>query len=172
MVGFLFLQQEDLHPDLLADFQRRQVTRRVIRAGAVVPDSFEDDWDIWDKKAVLAALRKSLQGGGAVIAAFHEGRVVGFASIQGNLLGSCRQYLELDYIHVSRDFRGQGIGQKLFQGICQAARMLGAQKLYIGAHPAVETQAFYGKVGCTGAQEVIQEIYQREPRDVQLEYQL
>lgn len=85
VVEFVCLQQEDLHPDLLADFQRQQVTRRVIRAGAVVPDSFEDDWDIWDKKAVLAALRKSLQGGGAVIAAFHEGRVVGIASIQGNL---------------------------------------------------------------------------------------
>jgi GNAT superfamily N-acetyltransferase len=87
-------------------------------------------------------------------------------------LGSSQQYLELEYIHVSRDFRGQGIGQKLFQGICQAARMRGAQKLYIGAHPAVETQAFYATVGCISAQEIVLEIYQREPRDLQLEYVL
>ncbi len=41
--------------------------------------------------------------------------------------------------------------------------------LYISAHSAVETQAFYKKMGCTEAQQYRQEHVEQEPYDCQLE---
>ncbi len=94
---------------------------------------------------------------------------MGFASVENKPLGSRNQYRELRYLHVSREHRGRGLGRQLFRLCCEAARQLGAEKLYIGAHPAVETQAFYASLGCVPAAEIVPEILALEPRDLQLE---
>ena len=52
------------------------------------------------------------------------------------------------------------------------ARSLGAQKLYISAHPAQETQAFYHALGCVEAEEYHKELAESEPDECQLEYAL
>ena len=108
--------------------------------------------------------------GGFVAGAIVGGTLVGFANVENTPLGSRKQYLELRYIHVSREYRGQGLGRQLFRLCCEGARQRRAEKLYIGAHPAVETQAFYAALGCVLAEEVVPEILALEPRDLQLEY--
>lgn len=45
----------------------------------------------------------------------------------------------------------------------------GAKKLYISAHSAVESQAFYETVGCVEAEECNQGHVEKEPYDCQLE---
>ena len=62
------------------------------------------------------------------------------------------RYLELSSLHVSQELRGQGVGKKLLHAAVQWARGQGAKRLYISAHPAVESQAFYRAMGCTPAQ--------------------
>ena len=52
------------------------------------------------------------------------------------------------------------------------AKSNGAEKLYISAHSAVESQAFYHAMGCVEAVEYKKEHVEQEPYDRQLEYWL
>lgn len=168
------LTLEDLPPYALKDFQRYQVTRQVRYKEegkyGIKDDYFADQWTAAQKLRTVQNLCNCLELGGFVAGAIHDGTLVGFANVENVPRGSSKQYLELCYIHVSREYRGQGLGKRLFCLCCEAARQRGAEKLYIGAHPAVETQEFYSALGCVPAEEVIEEILAREPLDIQLEY--
>ena len=93
----------------------------------------------------------------------------GFASVEPGPLGKDGAYRDLSSLHVSQELRGRGIGRRLFKLAREFAREQGAQKLYISAHSAVETQAFYRAMGCTEAQEYDPAHAQKEPCDCQLE---
>lgn len=171
---FLSLQEIDLQ--FLKTFNRYQVTNKVwYKDGQqynIKEDYFVDEWNEVKKKQVILSLQNCLKVGGAVLAANHQGKVVGFANIENHFFGSSRQYLELPYIHVSNEFRQYGIGKKLFHLCCEKAKQMGAKKLYIAAHPSIESQYFYQSVGCTYADEINQKIYEKEPLDIQLEISL
>lgn len=66
----------------------------------------------------------------------------------------------------------QGIGRLLVSAICDAARVLGAEKLYISAHSSKESQAAYRALGCIHAQEIDAAHAAAEPCDVQMEFDL
>ena len=65
--------------------------------------------------------------------------------------------------------RVKGIGAALFPSARDWARAHGGRKLYISAHSAVESQAFYRKMGCVEAQEYNRKHGEAEPFDCQLE---
>ena len=67
---------------------------------------------------------------------------------------------------------GQGIGRELFRLACEQARIRGAQKLYLSAHSAEETQAFYRAMGCVEAAWYHPELVALEPCDCQMEFLL
>ncbi|WP_223700014.1 GNAT family N-acetyltransferase [Sutcliffiella deserti] len=167
------MAEEDIMDTLLQDFNRYQKTTHVfVQDGeeiTVMKDEFIDDWDEGKKQKISADLRRTAAAGGAVIGARRAGMLIGFAVLEPERFGKKDVYLELSYIHVSRELRGQGLGKKLFQKSLQTAKEMGATKLYIGAHPSVDTQKFYQEMGCVLAKEINQKIYQREPRDLQLE---
>jgi ribosomal protein S18 acetylase RimI-like enzyme len=182
----------DLDDAVLAAFDRYQETAQVwYYVGQAAPpfdssdagadrgyweiraDRFVDDWDAAAKRRVIAALRGCLAEGGAVVGALAaDGRLLGFASLRNAPLGRQGDDLELDYLHVSRECRGHGLGRRLFAACCCAARARGAARLYLGAHPSVETQRFYRALGCVPAAEIVAAVYAREPRDIQLEFVL
>ena len=128
---------------------------------------FVDDWSAADYVKLVRSLTSLLEEGGAVVGAFAEGRLKGFAAISGSLWGEYDDLLEL---HVSADCRRMGIGRELFCRAVGFARGLGALKLYISAHSAVESQAFYRALGCVHAVRINARHAESEPFDVQLEY--
>ncbi|WLR47473.1 GNAT family N-acetyltransferase [Halobacillus litoralis] len=170
------LKAVDLDNHMLDSFDRYQKTDRVMvfQADTLNEESngFEEDWTVENKRTIVHHFRLVVKNGGAVIAALKERHVHGFAVIEPDTFGEKSTYRELSYIHVSREVRGTGIGRLLFQKAGQVAKASGAEKLYIGAHPSVETQEFYQKMGCVPAQELNSSIYFREPRDIQLEITL
>ena len=170
------LREEELSRALFAGFERRQAVTRCWRreAGAwVIRDApFIDDWDEGDYALLLDCLRATLRGGGVVIGAFHKGVLKGFASVEGSPWGSSDQYRDLTSLHVSADMRGQGMGKRLLALAADWAKGQGAQKLYISAHSAVETQAFYRAQGCVEAREYNPEHVRQEPFDCQMELPL
>jgi len=105
-----------------------------------------------------------------VFGAFEKERLVGFASVENQLFGSRMQYVQLSCIHVSEEWRGKGIGKRLFVIAVEGARRLGAEKLYISAHSSKESQAFYHAMGCIEAIEYNKELAEAEPCDCQLEF--
>ena len=87
-------------------------------------------------------------------------------------MGSNLQYADLLELHTDNRYRRMGLGRALFERCAAWARERGAQKLYISAHSAQESQAFYRSIGCVDALWISQEHAQKEPFDCQLEYLL
>ena len=117
-------------------------------------------------------LRRTADKGGFVYAAFSENALKGFASVEAGLFGGEERYLDLSSIHVSEDMRGRGIGKALFAAAKDWARSQGAGKLYISAHSAVESQAFYQVMGCAEAKLYHMGHVAAEPYDCQLECEI
>ena len=80
--------------------------------------------------------------------------------------------MDLSSIHVSEDMRRSGIGHRLFSAAADWAKGHGAQKLYISAHSAIESQRFYESLGCVDAVWYNRRHVEAEPFDRQLEYVL
>ncbi len=170
------LAAEELSPELLKDFRRFQRVKRCWRKEEgqwLLKDiAFIDDWDQEDHRRVCGQLQGGLASGGCAWGAFQAGSLKGFASVDGRLIGSRGQYAVLAEMHVSDELRGRGLGRQLFARAAEEARSLGAEKLYISAMSAEESQAFYRAMGCVEAQEYDPPHVEKEPCDVQMEYLL
>lgn len=176
MIEYVKIGPQMLKPELFSGFIRRQkVTKCWRREGgrwAIRDIAFTENWNGADHRRVLGQLSAVLSSGGAVWGAFENGILKGFASVGGGLIGSGGQYAVLEELHVSEDRRRMGIGRELFRLAAESARGLGAQKLYISTMSAVESQAFYISMGCVEALEPDPWHVEKEPCDVQREYEL
>lgn len=172
-VAIRALTHDNFREDSLDGFIRHQeVTecwRCVDNDWLLLPIAFTEDWELPRLREEANEILRALDAGITVIGAFDGMKVVGFAQL-GERLGSRGQYVELVGFHVSAPYRGQGIGRRIFQAICDSARAAGADKLYISAHSSKESQAAYRALGCTLAQEVDPVRAEKEPCDVQMEY--
>lgn len=166
----------ELCPALFAGFTRRQVVTKCWRREGdrwvIRDDPFIDDWSPADYETLAACLKNTLATGGFVHAAFLDGALKGFVSVESALFGGGNRYMDLSSIHVSQELRGRGIGSALFSAAGNWARSRGARKLYISAHSAVESQAFYRRMGCVEAQEYDPRHVEAEPFDCQLECEI
>lgn len=168
------LGREDITLSLFVGFNRRQeivcVWKPLEGGWALVEEPSVEDWGVLHYRKLVDDLRRTVDEGGTVFAAFEGQQLAGFACIRGTRFGSRWQYAELCSIHVTCSRRREGIGRRLF-GLCAcAAAERGAELLYISAHPAEETVAFYTALGCTEAQETNEALAARTPAERQLEY--
>ncbi len=169
-------KEEEIELCLFASFNRYQKVNRCWRKEAgvwVLKDiAFVEEWSLEEYKYLVECLKNTLITGGAVIAAFDNNALIGFASVESMPFGSAGEYLQLSSLHVSSDYRNKGIGKALFIKMANKAQELGGKKLYISAHSSEETQAFYKAMGCVEALEYNEELVAKEPYDCQLEYEL
>lgn len=173
MIQYRNLQSGELCRDLFKYFIRHQnVTkcwRRENNEWVIRDDPFIDDWSETDYQTLISCLKNTLATGGFIYATFDENRLKGFVSVESGLFGGEQKYLDLSSIHVSEDMRNRGVGTALFLAAKEWAKNNGAKKLYISAHSAVESQAFYKKMGCVEAKVYHQKHVEAEPYDCQLE---
>jgi GNAT superfamily N-acetyltransferase len=160
---------------MLSHFIRRQEVkktwRKINNEWVLIDNPFVADWDEDFRKQLIAEdFPQAINSGGAVFAAFYDGKLIAFFAVDGNLCGSLKQYAWLVLAHVSADFRHLGAGRKLFTLSAEFARTIGAKKMYISANSSEETQAFYRAVGCAETEEIIPELFEAEP--VHLEFDL
>lgn len=168
---------DEICRELFGNFVRHQNVvkcwRKEGEKWVIRDDPFIDDWTEDDYQFLVKCLKNTVQTGGFVYAAFREhssdSMLKGFVSVEPALFGGEQGYLDLSSIHVSEDLRGKGIGKSLFLAAKGWARKKGGRKLYLSAHSAVETQAFYKAMGCVEAQEYDQRHVEQEPYDCQLE---
>lgn len=176
LIQYRELKLNEINTQLFHAFQRRQVVtdcwRRENGQWVVKSDPFIDDWGAEDYEELTDCLKNTITTGGLAYGAFADGCLKGFVSVEGAFMGSGQQYMDLSSIHVSEDMRGQGIGRELFSAAKRFAAGKNAKKLYISAHSAVESQAFYKAMGCVEAAEYNAEHVAKEPYDCQLEYVL
>ncbi len=128
------------------------------------PDGYENHYN---------NLKETILNGGVAIGAFgSDHRLLGFASINRKPFGEMFDYVLLDQLFITLDYRNQGIGKKLFMKCADIAREWHVNKIYICAGSAEETIAFYFAISCNEAVEINKELYESDPRDYQLEFTL
>lgn len=175
MIIYRVIEADEMALKLFDGFIRRQEVTRCLRkengSWTVREIAFIDDWNEADYREMAGLLQQTAQDGGLVCGAFAEGKLKGFVSVERKPLGSGGQYLDLSQIYVSQELRRQGIGRELF-AIARRYAEGKAEKLYISAHSAVESQAFYRAMGCVEAEEYQAEHVEKEPCDCQLECRL
>lgn len=173
MVEYQNLREEDIREELFDGFIRHQVVtkcwRRENGEWVIKNAPFVDDWSETDYQTLIAHLKGVLSSGGFVYAAFCRGTLKGFVSVDPEWMWDGQEYLDLTNLHVSEDMRRRGIGKTLFLAAAEWARAKGAKKLYISAHSAVESQAFYRAMGCVEAKTYCRKHVEEEPYDCQME---
>lgn len=176
MLIYRRLNADEISRELFKDFIRHQVVTKCWRREGgkwlVKEAPFIDDWTEKDYGFLVSCLKNTVMAGGFVNAAFYHGALKGFVSVEPEFFGGEGEYLDLSALHVSEDMRRTGMGAALFLSAKDWARARGAGKLYISAHSAVESQAFYRRMGCVEAQFYHREHVEREPYDCQLECRL
>lgn len=176
MKRYQILDEASINRGLFAQFVRHQTVVTCWRQGAdgwcQKDDPFIDDWDEGDYSVLIEDLKATVRAGGFVYGAFVDGALKGFVSVRAGLFGGAEGYMDLAHIYVSEEWRRSGIGTALFEAAKRWARAQGAKKLYISAHSAVESQAFYRKMGCVEAVQADPAHVEAEPFDCQLEYVL
>jgi predicted N-acetyltransferase YhbS len=103
---------------------------------------------------------------------FDGQRMVGVAVLDGRFLGSDGKQLQLAFLHVSARYRDKGLGKQLFLLAAAEARRRSASSLYISATPSQHTVDFYLRRGCAIAREPDPQLFELEPEDIHLEYDL
>ena len=170
------LQENEINRELFRDFIRRQVVtkcwRRKNGEWLIKDVPFIDDWTEQDYEVLIECLKRTVRTGGLIYGAFYEEKLKGFVAVLPEIFGGENKYIDLAAIHVSQDMRGTGIGTVLFKEAKRWAKEKGAEKLYISAHSAVESQAFYKRMGCVEAAWYKKEHVEEEPFDCQLEVKL
>lgn len=170
------IKKQEICPELFYPFDRHQEVTHCYRKEegewVIREISFVEEWGEAEKKYLAECLKRTVESGGNVYGAFERKILIGFACVEAQRFGKDREYVELSALHISNGYRGRGIGTKLFEKACRSAQRMGAKKLYISSHSAVETQNFYQSVGCVEAIEYRKEAVEKEPCDCQLECRL
>ena len=160
----------------LDGFVRRQtVTECWRKTGSdwkLVPNVYEENWSQVQCRETAEDMARHINLDQTGFGAFDGERIIGFATVSHRMFGAAARYVQLVCFQISKEYRRQGIGRKLFSLACEEARQLGADKLYISAHSSKESQAAYRALGCSFAEEINEELAAAEPFDVQLEYRL
>ncbi len=176
MLEYRHLCADEISRTLFSHFIRHQTVTKCLRqengTWTAKDAPFIDDWSEEDYQKLIACLKNTVNTGGFVYGAFLDSKLKGIASVESDFFGSICKYLDLSCLHVSEDVRGKGIGTELFRRAKDWAKAHGADKLYISSHSAVETQAFYQRMGCVDTKEYNQMHVDQEPYDRQLECSL
>lgn len=164
---------EDIKEDMLDGFKRKQESTRIMKYQddeVVIEDFYYfNEWSKDKLRSKVEELKKIVNCGGNLLIAYDEKKdeIAGFATLEGDFIDEDRKIIEMQYLHISLDYRAQGLGRRLFSEIKLLARKRGANKIIIGTIPAIETQKFYEKMGCEVLFDLNETLKAREPDEIQ-----
>ena len=156
---------------------RAEVIDRVYRhrdGALVLVDEHHDmkGWPAGEPERGGPTLLDCMDHGGTCFGAFEGDELVGAAVLESRFIGRERDRLQLKFLHVGRRRRGTGLGRSLFERAVSRARELGARRLYISATPSENTVRFYLARGCRVTDEPDPALFEREPEDIHLEFDI
>jgi len=166
----------DINNNVLEHYNRYQEIKKCYRKeeGIWIVKNIEfiENWDKDKKEKVINGFFKTINDGGSIFGAYDNNKLIGFAVLKNKKFGSKKQYIQLDNIQVSYEYRHMGIGKKLFEMCIQKSKDIGMEKIYISANSSEETQKFYLGIGCIDAEEIDINLYKKESFDRHMEYKI
>ncbi len=100
---------------------------------------------------------------------FDDLSLIGVVVVDSKLIGQRHDLLQLKFMHVSSQYRQQGLGHRLFDLATARARQQRARGLYISATPSENTINFYRRKGCVPTLHPDPDLLALEPEDIHLE---
>ena len=129
-------------------------------------------WPAGEPELYGPLLLDCVDQGGTAYGAFVGATLIGAAVLESRFIGPARDQLQLKFLHVSQRHRGAGLGVVLFDRAVARARELDAHQLYISATPSENTVGFYLRRGCRVAGSLDRALFELEPKDIHLEFDL
>lgn len=126
------------------------------------------DWPPGEPEKYTPILLDCFEHGGWFQGLFDNGKLVAVAVLDNHFIGREHDWLQLKFLHVSADYRGQGLGAQLFRAARAEAGRRGARRMYISATPSEHTIHFYLGLGCWVCEEPDPELFALEPEDIHL----
>lgn len=146
-----------------------------LEGGALVlkPEHFDmRGWPPGESEKFTPILEACHNRGGWFFGLFDGEQIAGAAVLESRFIGANGDQLQLKFLHVGRRYRQQGLGIRLFDLAADEARQRGANSLYISATPSENTVNFYLHRGCRITNFPDPELFELEPEDIHLEYNL
>jgi GNAT superfamily N-acetyltransferase len=125
-------------------------------------------WPPESQRTMTPLLSECHARGGQFFAAFEGNQLAGIAVLDTIWRGERRDLLQLELLHVGRDFRGKGLATRLLDQVRAAARNHGAAGLYISATPSENTVNFYRNRGARLLDRPNADLLAKEPEDIHL----
>lgn len=118
LLKYRALYADEICRELFNDFIRHQIVTKCWRKENgkwIIKDApFVDDWIEKDYQILVSCLKNTVLSNGLVYAAFYDGNLKGFVSVEPEIFGGEQGYCDLSSIHISEDMRNKGIGKTLF----------------------------------------------------------
>jgi GNAT superfamily N-acetyltransferase len=155
------------------DIDRSETIDKVYRCvdGQLLERTMPHECPNWDEKHYeekIARFEAELSNGGTAYGAYDGDKLVGFGVLAHQFRGTEKNQLQLDLMYVSRNYRRQGIGSRIFNELSRIAMQKGASQLYISATETESAVKFYSSLGSSITSEVDEELFRKEPRDIHM----
>ncbi len=178
-VSILYTRRVEFRPlrrdeiELIWTIDRREFIARTYRVQAgelvLIPHNFDSPgWPADTPRTMTPLLYECHDRGGAFFAAFEGEQMAGAAVLDAVWRGERHDLLQLELMHVGRDYRGHGLGTRLFEQARAEARSRGAAGLYISATPSENTIHFYQRRGALLLRAPDADLFAKEPDDIHL----
>jgi len=129
-------------------------------------------WEPKNLEEIVSNLYFNYDRKATIYGAFEDTKMIGLVALDSEFIGKNNDTLLLDFLHVDKSYRKIGVGDTLFEMIAKKAKELGAKKLYISATPTKNTIQFYFNRGCELTEELNNKLYELEPEDIHLQFDL
>ena len=125
-------------------------------------------WPDGEAEHYTPVLLESAERGAPFWGVFEDDKLVAAASVDPQWRGQDNTLLQLSFLHISHQQRGQGLARILFDYCVEYAKQKGASGLYISSTPSENSVNFYQHMGCRLIDVPDTELYEREPEDIHL----
>jgi GNAT superfamily N-acetyltransferase len=112
-----------------------------------------------------ARWRAFVPASGLALGAFHDGCIVGVATLRRGIRPGLDQ---LEALFVDRAHRRMGVASRLVERVAEASRTAGARGLYVSATPSASAVGFYLALGFMPVAEPLPELFALEPEDIHM----
>jgi predicted N-acetyltransferase YhbS len=159
------------------EIDRSEVIKGIyyLRNGKLVlePEHYDlKGWPSDEEEKYYPILEECFDRGGWFYGLFQRNKMIGAVVLDNKFITFNNNYLQLKFLHISHNYRGKGLGRKLFELASNEARKRQAKYLYISATPSENRINFYLRLGCKIMSVPDKDLFQLEPEDIHLEYDL
>lgn len=130
-------------------------------------------WPPGEDRIYGPILKDCFRRGGFFLGGFDAaGRLRAVVVLDPKWIGRSRNTVQLSFLHIDKACRKRGVGRILFEKAVERARSLGAERVYVSACESKNAVDFYRHMGCRLTDDLDEELFQREPKDIHMDFLL